>query len=65
MSSWLKLVREVERGSEGGTDARDGEVADIFCVSLGGGAADGREDCGDCGESAIGQSDPDGLTPGR
>jgi hypothetical protein len=25
MSSWLKLVRDVERGSEGGTDARDAE----------------------------------------
>ena len=27
-SSWLKLARDVERGSEGGTEARDGEPAD-------------------------------------
>jgi hypothetical protein len=40
-SSWLKLARDVERGSDGGTVARDGdwvacdESAGVCCVSLG------------------------------
>jgi hypothetical protein len=38
MSSWLKLARDVERGSDGGTDARDddGETfdgGDVCCVA--------------------------------
>jgi hypothetical protein len=38
MSSWLKLARDAERGSEGGTEARDGDTfdgGDVSWVSLG------------------------------
>ena len=62
-SSWLKLVRDVERGSEGGTEARDGDTFDggaalaaaitvdaaVLCVSLGDGVDCGRDAGGGCG----------------